>query len=351
MRPLPPPLLVNGKRKKYFFCHSTRKSLPSRQEKKTTSPLLPSFRMPEMSDDLLHPERLATLERIMTLYGSHLQVNDKIRIGIEGDPCSHYRSIDDAPSAVVKDILERRDDGFIRFRAAFEDSEDLCEFSNRAFDPSNVWELHPSQVDAFKDRVQRERDRQAPPPSSPLSSSYRGEDVSHSPPAVSQDEFRAMEDKVSRLSDKLSSIAKDMSERLATLEDMGYRGETSSPHNEEALDELRESERTFRETMASTIRALAGDTLRLARGEPVEFAHQYIDRYDMALEDRANQSSSYSTRSEYRGNNAPSKSGASKKAHESDHHINKGQHQEEKWDFYRQGESVVAKESSQLTDD
>lgn len=260
-------------------------------------------------DDLLQPRRLETLERIMSLYGKHLREGDKIRIGVEGDPCSRFRSANDAPGATVTQILERREDGFMRFLATMEGSGENHEFTNRSFDPDTVWELHPDAVDAFSKRVHNYRGEGA---------SYRSSDDTSS--------ISAIEEKVEGLYEKLAAITKDMSERLAALEEsdhQSYRGEVMD------LGDMKESEKTFRETMASTIRALAGDTLRVARGEPVEFAHQYVDRYDLALEDRAS--------SVYRGSSEKKKY----------------RNQEEKWNFdsYRQGKEAAPKECSELTDD
>ena len=74
------------------------------------------------TSDLLAPDRIETLGRIMSRYGDHLRVNDKIRIGVEGDPCNAYRSVEDAPCATVIDV-ERRDDGFVKFKARFDQSQ------------------------------------------------------------------------------------------------------------------------------------------------------------------------------------------------------------------------------------
>ena len=46
------------------------------------------------------------------------------------------------------------------------------------------------------------------------------------------------------------------------------------------------SNHTFRETMASTVRALASDLVRTSQGVPCEFADQYVDRYDLAVAER-----------------------------------------------------------------
>lgn len=268
-----------------------------------------------MSQNLLDPERLETLDRIMSLYGKHLQTGDKLRIGIEGDPCSRFRSVDEAPSVTVSEILERKEDGLIRFKAIMSGSEETCEFTNRSFDPEFVWELHPDSAETFKQRIRKGGEK---------------------------DQYRSVPNE-DDLSSKMTLITQDMSQRLATLEDTverlteqlgsnNYRG-----NREEDIEHMKESERTFRETMASTIRALAGDTLRLARGEPVEFAHQYADRYDLALEERSN--------STFRGSESPT---PKKKSQQ--------QHQPEKWSFdtesYKSNRPVtVTKSELSISDD
>ena len=45
-------------------------------------------------DDIWDPERIETIGRIVTRYSEHLQVNDRIRVGVEGDPCTLYRSVE-----------------------------------------------------------------------------------------------------------------------------------------------------------------------------------------------------------------------------------------------------------------
>ena len=260
--------------------------------------------------DLLEPKRLETLDRIMSLYGKYLEPDDKIRIGVEGDPCSRYRSVEESPCGTVQQILERREDGFLRFRAVL-DSGDTCEFTNRSFDPEFVWELHPDSVENFSKRV----------------NGFRG---TYSHDSAPNPKVGELEEKVKQMEEKIAMVTKDMSERLSTLEEAQhtFRGKETG----EELDGLKESEKVFRETMASTIRALAGDTLRVARGEPVEFVHQYVDRYDMALEDRA--------ASSYRGSSSSPKRKSS-------------MNQEEKYSFdeFKRGDTASIRECTELTDD
>ena len=255
------------------------------------------------TSDLLDPHRIEILGRIMSRYGEYLRVDDKIRVGIEGDPCNAFRSTDDAPCATVIDV-ERRDDGFVKFKARFDVSNEVVEFTNRSFDPRQVWEIHPDHLDAFSAHVNGDP------------SLFRGDNGTE----LATD---GSDSRIEELSARVTSLAKDMSERMAAIEDLHntFRG---SEDMFDQLKEIRELDTTFRETMASTIRALAGDTIRLAKGEPLEFAHQYADRYDLALQDKAS--------SNYRGASMQ----------------RQGTHQREKTDFDEVG---VARESSRLTDD
>ena len=106
--------------------------------------------------DLWDPERLATVGWIMNRYSDFLRPGDRICIGQEGDPCTTYRSSEDAPSARVENV-EREVDGTVRFRAVMESSGATIQLDNRNVASDRIWELHPSQVDGFRQRVQNER--------------------------------------------------------------------------------------------------------------------------------------------------------------------------------------------------
>ena len=82
----------------------------------------------------------------------------------------------------------------------------------------------------------------------------------------------------------MTSLVQTLTERVSTLEEGSFRGAPAS----EEMEELKQMHQEFRETIGSTVRALAGDTLKLARGEPVEFCHQYVDKYDSTMEFRGN---------------------------------------------------------------
>lgn len=199
-------------------------------------------------DDLWDPERLRVVGSVLTRYADHLQPGHRIRLGMEGDPCSVYRSADEAPKATVLDV-HREAHGLVRFRARLDDSHAVLDLDNRNVE--RVWEIDPDGLDAFRASVEAaerppEEAQQAAWPSSP---------DPPPPPAVVDDAYRAaLDDQFARL--------------------------------DERLREVERSERDARATTASAVRELAGDLMRAARGEAVEFAHRYADRYDLALAER-----------------------------------------------------------------
>lgn len=219
-----------------------------------------------MDGSLLEPRRLEVLHKVMSLYGAHLQVGDRVRVGIEGDPLSPFRSAEDAPAVTVTSIEERHDDGLLRFRGRVEGSGSEIELTNRSFDPKGVWEVHPESLDAFAERVASYRGAAAPV------------EAAAEPDGRIADRLDGLAQQVDALGERVSRMAADLSERVANVE------ETSARY--QGVDAAA-GDRAFRETMASTVRALAGDVMRLARNEPIEFAHNYADRYDDRVETRA----------------------------------------------------------------
>ena len=200
------------------------------------------------------PERLRIVGSVLTRYSEHLAPGHRIRLGMEGDPCAVYRSAEDAPGATVLDVT--RDGDEVRFRAERDDTGEVVERSNRDIAPDKLWEIHPDYLETFRAHVEAEEDD---PP-------YAG--------------------------DALARKVDDLSTRLASLEE-SVRDEYRSAETSDLSSKFEEAEaanRAFRETMASTVRALAGDLMRTARGEGIEFAHQYADRYDLAVAEKATSS-------------------------------------------------------------
>jgi hypothetical protein len=184
--------------------------------------------------DLWDPERLATVGWIMNRYAEILEIGDRVRIGQEGDPCTTYRSSDEVPSARVETI-ERDADGIIRFRAILESSGAAIDLNNQNVASDRIWEIHPSEVEKIRARILDER-------------SYgHSDDTKHS--------VAPME----TMRDTNSSIE-------GRIKDMEYRGTE------------------IEQTIAGSIRELAGDMMRLHRGEVPVFSRDFADKYDRTLQ-------------------------------------------------------------------
>lgn len=197
--------------------------------------------------DLWDSERLATVGWIMNRYSDFLRPGDRIRIGQEGDPCTTYRSSEDAPSARVENV-EREVDGTVRFRAVMESSGATIQLDNRNVASDRIWELHPSQVEEFRQRVQSER-------------THRGTDEDNGVAEEEASDDRPVDDgQEETLTDLFKEPA--LEQRLA---DMEFRGTE------------------MEKTIGGAIRELAGDLMRIYNGEAPTFSIKFADRYDLAL--------------------------------------------------------------------
>lgn len=195
--------------------------------------------------DLWDPDRLSTAGWIMNRYADHLRAGDRVRIGQEGDPCTPYRSSEDAPSARVETV-EREVDGTVRFRAVLESSGAAVTLDNRNVAPDRIWEIHPSQVDEFRGRVEEGR-------------TLRG---------TKEEEREEREDDVPHddLENLFDTDRVDATRLETRVREMEFRGT--------------EIERTI----GGSIRELAGDLMRIYRGEAPTFSIRFADKYDLALQ-------------------------------------------------------------------
>ena len=175
------------------------------------------------------PERIITVGWIMDKYARYLQTGDRIRLGQEGDPCSLYRSSDEAPCATVRHVTRDSADT-VRFRAVLDGPSEMeIELDNRNVAPDRIWEIHPDDSNTFRGRVIGEQEEE-------------GEHSTTNGPT--------------------DDIVEDLDTRLKAME---YRGTD------------------IERVLASAVRELAGDLLRTYRGEEPTFAYKFADRYDRAL--------------------------------------------------------------------
>ena len=207
-----------------------------------------------MDDPTLDPERLLKIGSVLSRYAMKLAPGHRIRMGMEGDPCTPYRAAEEAPSGTVVDV-ERGRDGAVRFRVELDGSHAILDLDNRNVAADRIWEIEPAYLETFRGHGEGSDETAG------------GAEETAERDAGPHEEPRRVE---------TSNISH---------EDLGaYRGAIS--RIEQQLLDMEASNHTFRETMASTVRALASDLVRTSQGVPCEFADQYVDRYDLAVAER-----------------------------------------------------------------
>ena len=204
--------------------------------------------------ELWDPERLATVGWIMNRYSDFLRPGDLIRIGQEGDPCSTYRSSDDAPSARVENV-EREVDGTVRFRAVVQGSGAVVHLDNRNIASDRIWEIHPSQVEEFRGRVEKER-------------AHRGTD--------GDDVKEHAEEPTEKHTDEFATGSHDREEE--NIEKL-----FASDGLETRVREMEFRGTEIEKTIGASIRELAEDMMRMYRGDAPCFSIKFADKYDLAL--------------------------------------------------------------------
>lgn len=214
--------------------------------------------------DLWDPERLATVGWIMNRYSEFLRPGDLVRIGQEGDPCSTYRSSDDAPSARV-DNVEREVDGTVRFRAVMQGSGAVVNLDNRNIASDRIWEIHPSQVEEFRERVETER-------------THRG---------ASEDdvEKHAEENAEEHVEEHAEKHAEEhaATESPRDTDDDNLEKLFATDALEKRVREMEFRGTEIEKTIGGAIRELAEDMMRMYRGETPNFSIKFADKYDLAL--------------------------------------------------------------------
>tara|TARA_B110000046_G_C12979237_1_gene392563 strand:- start:834 stop:1694 length:861 start_codon:yes stop_codon:yes gene_type:complete len=283
-------------------------------------------------DPIWDPERLRVVGSVLSRYGAHLAEGDRVRLGMEGDPCAVYRAAEEAPRATVVEVT-RGADGDVRFRARLDGSDEIVERDNRTVAPDRLWEVDPDYLETFRAHVARAEEESHEPPhgeAAPHHHHHPAHDRNGDSPQVvyagapDESEYR--------------STVQDRFERLAQqFEEMDAANRTFRA----TMDENEAANRTFRETMGLTVRALAGDLMRTSRGTPIEFAHQYADRYDLAVAERV----SGDIADDYRGDG----SGRRRRSRGVAAAVSPPLHQDEKYNF--KGGDGTIEESSQLSDD
>lgn len=231
---------------------------------------------------LWDPERLQVVGTILERCAPHISEGHRIRLGMEGDPCYPYRRVADAPVGSVVGDVHRFEDGTVRFTLRMDGTDEMIELDNRNVE--RIWEIEPSFIPAFRGSIDRDR----------TNMTVANDDADQ----VAQEDEEAHGQNVDdeRYRGHVETRFSELSDRMARHEDVSSG---------------------FREVTASTLRYIAADLLRVSRGEPIEFAQQYADRYDVAFAEREEE---IENSNGYRGDI-------------SDEHGSHSAHQDEKTDF------------------
>ena len=228
--------------------------------------------------DIWDSERLHTIGSIMSRYSPHMRNGVRVRIGCEGDPCGTFRAAD-APVGTVENV--RRDGSKLHFDLHMPDGT-VRKMNNISIDPGDCWEIDPDYVETFRGHVEEDlRGKE---------NQQGGEDVCGGVEDSRRDWegeselFRNLarrgETRKSQVESLGESVVREANDDLGTMRDQ----------LEELEQRFRRAEKEhqeFRETMASTVRHIAGDVFRSSKGQEIEFSPTYIDRFDVTQGRRA----------------------------------------------------------------
>jgi len=188
-------------------------------------------------DDIWDSERIATVGNILSRVSKHLECGDRIRLGMEGDPCYPYRAAEEAPRGTVLSIERDEKSGSMSFIAQLDDTLEQREFSDASVHPEKLWEIAPDHVSVVRSRVTGDSDGDLP------------------------------------------AREEEQADYKSPDEDNAFRSSMTT-----SMDALQIRVSQLESTLASTVREVCADMLRGYRGEKPEFSETYADRYDMAME-------------------------------------------------------------------
>lgn len=216
--------------------------------------------------DVLNSERLQQVGSVLERYAKYIAPGHIIRLGMEGDPVSAFRSAEEAPSGRVLDVT-RHEGGEISFRASVGDK--VITLNNRDVDPARIWEIHPDHLSSFREDI------------------FRGEELDNEAEALAPaDEDFAQKEEIQE--DTPTQEAFEEKTQELREEHQKYRSAVDEHMQriEAKLEEQIEKERHFRAAMAAAVRGLSDDMLRAQRGDVVQFAEDYASSFDRHVKDR-----------------------------------------------------------------
>jgi hypothetical protein len=247
-----------------------------------------------MSNNIWSHDRVARVGSIMERYTPLVEVGTPLRLGLEDEPCYPYRGAGQAPTGKVVS-LRRGEDNFLSMEVAMDGTGELLTIDNRSLDPKRVWEIGYRSSDGDGENRSTTSSRHDPSPGEAEAAGRVLMDEAGRGPVDGDGENRSTTSSRHDPSPGEAEAAGRvlLDEMVSEVEeptggwpvDEAFRGlETRMDDVYGRIEAIEGGESDFRSTTASTLRYLAADLVRLSRGEALEFASRYADRYDMATD-------------------------------------------------------------------
>jgi len=204
------------------------------------------------------PDRLQKVGSVLQRYAEHIAPGHVIRVGMEGDPASTFRSTEEAPTGRVIDVT-RKEGGEISFRAALNgDDQNIVTFNNRDFDPARIWEIHPDHLEDFKKDV------------------FRGDLLEEQEEAIAG----AVEDTTHLMEEQLNEERRTHQEFRSATDEHLARLEAKL----EELEAQQAKDKLFRASVGEALRGISNDVVRSRDGKELEFTENYVEKFDRHVE-------------------------------------------------------------------
>ena len=287
--------------------------------------------------DFWEEGRLRIVGDVMQRYGSVLREGDRIKLGMEGDPCDSYRG--ESPRGTVTTVLKDEDSGFVQFWTQLDDGRQT-QLNNR--DVEHVWEIAPEYIETFRaanqlpqndstsdiatsDAVSPSREATEAPSVVPTDAPSReatdapsavptvppSRGATDAPSAVPTDAQEPIPPQLPQASDMgapdtpvLSPPIEDLiqqlghrfgvlEQRVSAIDSMlkalqstvaTYQGvESHFQGLKQDMEKLSAEQDDLKASTGLALRSVSEDVVRVSEGEPADFTEEFVDRYDEAM--------------------------------------------------------------------
>ena len=247
--------------------------------------------------------RLRIVGDVMQRYGSVLREGDRIKLGMEGDPCDSYRG--EAPRGTVTTVLKDEDSGFVQFWTQLDDGRQT-QLNNR--DVEHVWEIAPEYIETFRAANQLTQHDSSPSeiasvvstdepsvvaaevptntekpsqPQLPQTSDVRAPDTPVLSPPI-EDLIQQLGHRFGELEQRVSAIDSMLKALQSTV--ATYQGvESHFQGLKQDMEKLSAEQDDLKASTGLALRSVSEDVVRVSEGEPADFTEEFVDRYDEAM--------------------------------------------------------------------